>query len=147
MRRIHLGCGGGRCFQKQIISSKTSCPICVTSREKAVANSVSSFHVHMHVCLHTQGRKRRGRKERDTETELGNRIWKSFRELIHIDYECIFEKIVCLMVKNVVSKAKPSSFKSHFRHLLSDLGRASLPLYLCFLIYNRKDGEIIASSS
>lgn len=78
MRKIHLGCGGGRCFQKQIINSEPLFPFVWQVRKKLLL-SVSNVH------MHTQGRRRRGRKERrerNRETELGNRIQKFFYEII-----------------------------------------------------------------
>ena len=79
----------------------------------------------MHV--HT-GKGKESEERKMGEKQFGNKIQKSFYEIIHIYFECFFGKIVPI-IRNVVSTAKLSSFKSHFKHLLSDLGQASLPLF------------------
>ena len=81
----------------------------------------------LHVCLHAHIQRERNKRqgEEQVEREFRNRIQKSFYEIIHIDHECILKKIVCIVVKNVVFKAKSSAFKFHFKHLLSDLGQDS----------------------
>lgn len=75
--------------------------------KKAIANSLSVICMCtcVYVCTCREGGGEGGKKEGE-ETEFGNGIWKSFHEVIYIDCECIVEKIICIMVRNVVSKPK-----------------------------------------